>query len=66
MSRRLEAAEYGTSLYEGIVLSSKCGQQKHFTFLQHCFTLHYLPLERFFDKVGGWCLGFFEGVGPAW
>lgn len=32
MSRRLEAAEYGTSLYEGIVLSSKYGQQKHFTF----------------------------------
>lgn len=30
MSRRLEAAEYGTSLYEGIVLSSKYGQQKHF------------------------------------
>ena len=53
MSRRLEAAEYGTSLYEGIVLLSKCGQQKHFTFLQHCSTLHYLPLERFFDKVGG-------------
>ena len=28
MSRRLEAAEYDTSLYEGIVLLSKCGQQK--------------------------------------
>ena len=53
MSRRLEAAEYGTSLYEGIVLLSKCGQQKHFTFLQHCSTPHYLLLERFFDKVGG-------------
>ena len=60
ISRRLEAAECGTRLYESIVLSSKYGQQKHFTFLEHCSTLHCLPLERFFDKVGGWCLGLFE------
>ena len=44
ISRRLEAAECGTSLYEGIVLSSKYGQQKRFTFQEHCSTLHCLPL----------------------